>query len=75
MDARRSRAVAGSDGADGLARGHGGAFFEFAVDGLKAAPQPVPVVDGDHRPVHHDAHEAHGAASGGGDRCAVVGCL
>lgn len=74
MDARRFRAVAGSDYADGLARANRGAFFELAVDGLKAAPQPVPVVDGDHRPVHHDAHEAHGAASGGGDRGAVVGC-
>lgn len=67
--------MAGSDHADGLALAHGGAYFELAVDGLKAAPQPVPVVDSDHRPVHHDSHEAHGAASGGGDRGAVFGCL
>ncbi|MDQ0029027.1 hypothetical protein J2S89_000844 [Arthrobacter bambusae] len=33
------------------------------------------MVDGDHRPAHHDAREAHGAAGGGGDRDAVVGCL
>jgi hypothetical protein len=67
--------VADSDDADGFAFAHRGAFSEVAVDRLKAAPQTVPVVNGDHRPVHHDTHEAHRAAGGSGDRGAVVGCL
>ena len=38
---------------------------------FEAAAQPVAVVDGDDRPVHHDADKAHGAGCRRGDRGAV----
>jgi hypothetical protein len=60
--------------ADGLALAHRGTLCEGAVHWLKAAPQAASVVDGDHWTVHHDAHEAHGAVGGRGDRDAVVRC-
>jgi len=72
MQAGRATAVAGSSGLRGCHRTHRGPGrhrvpgTQGRLHGFEAAPEAVPVVDGQHRAVHHHAGEAD--PSGG--RCA-----
>ena len=72
MDAGNSAAVAGQQRADRLPFGHRVPGCQGALHRFKTAPEPVPVIYGDHRPVNHYAHEADGACLRRGDRNAVV---
>lgn len=72
MQAGRAAAVAGRSGLRGCHRTHRGSGRhrvpgpQARLDGFEAAPETVPVIDGQHRAVHHDAGETDPSRS----RCA-----
>ena len=72
MQAGRAAAVAGRSGLRGCHRTHRGSGRhrvpgpQARLDGFEAAPETVPVIDGQHRAVNHDAGETDPSRS----RCA-----
>lgn len=79
MQAGRAAAVAGSSGLRGRHRTHRGPGRhrvpgpQGRVHGLEAAPETVPVIDGQHRAVHHHAGEADPSRGGRADHSPGVG--
>ena len=60
VDAPAVAVTARTDPAHGSARGHDGSGRRGPAHRLEAGEQPVPVVDRQHRPVHHGPRERHG---------------